>query len=196
MLKERKKDWHSDLNKKLNIALINMCTEAEGPYRRMAIWFQGCNVLCDGCCNPELQPIKVAHIMTVQEIIDVALDAKEKNGIEGITFLGGEPTLQENLYVLCAALREHELGTILFTGKSFIELPENLINNVDMVVDGKFDENQIDFERNLVGSMNQRIHLITERYKAESYWFWKTREKKIEINISCDSSFLVTGDVI
>jgi len=69
------------LNRKLNIAHINVCTEAEGPYKRMAIWFQGCDILCDGCCNPDLQEIRPVHIMTVDEVLEIAIQSKKNNGI-------------------------------------------------------------------------------------------------------------------
>ena len=89
MLKQKKKDYPLDLNKKLNIAHINLCTEAEGPYKRMAIWFQGCNIRCEGCCNPELQDFKIANIITIRDVLEIIDDSCKKNGIEGITFLGG-----------------------------------------------------------------------------------------------------------
>lgn len=196
MSKQRKTDWTLDLSKKLNVAHINLCTEAEGPYRRMAIWFQGCNILCEGCCNPELQPIKVAYIMSVQQIIDVALESKEKNGIEGVTFLGGEPTLQENLTILANALGKIGLGIILFTGKTFVTLSEPLVASIDLIVDGKFDGSRIDYERNLIGSQNQKMYFVTDRYKKNISWFLDTREKKVEINLRNDNLSLVTGDVI
>ncbi len=42
----------------LNLASIRMCTESEGPGRRLAIWVQGCKKRCTGCCNPDMQEIK------------------------------------------------------------------------------------------------------------------------------------------
>lgn len=187
-------DFHLDLNKKLNIAHINMCTEAEGPYKRMAIWFQGCNILCDGCCNPELQEIKVAHIMTVQDVLKIACESKVKNGIEGVTFLGGEPTMQEGLVHLSRALANENLGTILFTGYKFENICSDIRYSVDLIVDGNFDKNQIDNDRNLIGSKNQQIVHVTDRYINSKEWFCNTREKRIEINFS-DELFL-NGDVV
>ena len=194
MLKQRKQDFPLDLNKKMNVAYINLCTEAEGPYKRMAIWFQGCNILCEGCCNPELQPIVPAHIMTVQEVIDIAKSAREDFGIEGVTFLGGEPVLQDGLVHLVYALKETGLGVILFTGKTVETLDNLLINQVDLIIDGRFDENQIDESRNLIGSKNQRLHFVTDRYINNKGWFFDVREKQVEINLSTNA--LVTGDVV
>lgn len=194
MLKQRKQDFPLDLSKKLNIAHINVCTEAEGPYKRMAIWFQGCNILCKGCCNPELQEIKVAHILTVQETLDIALKSKKENKIEGVTFLGGEPTIQEGLGHLASTLALNGLGTILFTGMTYDSLEKSVRNAMDLIVDGRFEMNQIDKVRNLVGSKNQELIYVTDRYRDMSDWFLNTREKRIEINFS--DALFVNGDII
>lgn len=194
MLKQRKQDFPLDLSKKLNIAHINVCTEAEGPYRRMAIWFQGCNILCRGCCNPELQEIKAAHILTVRETLDIALKSKKENKIEGVTFLGGEPTMQEGLSYLANALALSGLGTILFTGMTYDSLEKSVRNAMDLIVDGRFEMSQIDEARNLVGSKNQEIIYVTDRYRDMSDWFLNTREKRIEINLS--DALFVNGDII
>ena len=195
MSKQKNQDYPLDLNKKLNIAYINVCTEAEGPYKRMAIWFQGCNILCEGCCNPELQPIFIAHIMTVQEIVDIALESQKLYGIEGVTFLGGEPTLQEGLCDLAITMAYNGLGTILFTGRTVDSLNKKLVESVDLIIDGKFDEQQIDNARNLIGSKNQRIHMLTDRYKKDMDWFHKVREKRVEINMSQSAELFISGDV-
>ncbi len=194
MLKQRNQVFPLDLNKKLNIAHINVCTEAEGPYKRMAIWFQGCNILCEGCCNPELQEIRVAHIMTVQDILNIALESREFNGIEGVTFLGGEPTLQEGLPNLAHVLSKEGLGTILFTGKKYETLSDEIKSSMDLIVDGKYDKDMIDEERNLVGSKNQRIICATKRYIQSMDWFFLHRGKKVEININ--EKFFINGDVV
>lgn len=194
MLKQKKQDFPLDLSKKLNIAHINTCTEAEGPYKRMAIWFQGCNILCKGCCNPELQEIKVAHLMTVQEVLDIAIKSQNKNGIEGVTFLGGEPTLQEGLVYLAKALVLADIGTILFTGKQYDSIKADIVKSMDLIVDGNFEAELYDNERNLVGSKNQQIIYITDRYKKCQDWFMNVREKKVEINLN--ETLFVNGDVI
>lgn len=194
MLKQRNRDFPLDLSKKLNIAHINLCTEVEGPYKRMAIWFQGCNILCKGCCNPELQEIKVSHLMTVQDVVDIAVKSKAENGIEGVTFLGGEPTLQEGLPCLAKALAQVDLGTILFTGIEYDSLSDDIKANIDLIVDGRYEATLFDDERNLVGSKNQQIIYLSDRYITCLNWFMKNREKKVEINVG--SMLFVNGDVI
>jgi anaerobic ribonucleoside-triphosphate reductase activating protein len=84
------------------------------------------------------------------------------------------------------------LGIILFTGRQMEELPKELVDIVDLIIDGDFEENNIDMERNLVGSKNQRLIFITDRYKELTDWFFVLRPKRGEINIS-DTLFL-SGD--
>ena len=184
------------LNKKLNIAYINTCTETEGPYKRLAIWFQGCNILCKGCCNSELQSLKIRHVMTVEELFNIILVSKEKYDIEGVTFLGGEPTLQKGLISLVSLLKMNNIGTILFTGKRIEMLDNDLVSNLDLIIDGKFEASKIDTKRNLIGSENQNIYFLTNGYKKDEKWFFEKREKKVEINIVKDDSIFISGDVI
>src|SRR5262245_31872921 len=75
-------------NTVLNVRQIIPCTEAEGPGRRFALWFQGCPLRCPGCCNPEMLPFDGGQTMMVSEVLG-QIEATE--GIEGITLLGGEP---------------------------------------------------------------------------------------------------------
>lgn len=196
MLEKKNLIFYFKLNKKLNIAYINTCTETEGPYKRLAIWFQGCNILCKGCCNPELQSLKIRHVMTVEELFNIILVSKEKYDIEGVTFLGGEPTLQKGLISLVSLLKMNNIGTILFTGKRIEMLDNDLVSNLDLIIDGKFEASKIDTKRNLIGSENQNIYFLTNRYKKDEKWFFEKREKKVEINIVKDDSIFISGDVI
>lgn len=194
MLKQKEMDYHSDLNKKLNVAYIHRCTEAEGPYKRMAIWFQGCDKKCTGCCNKDLQGFEIKHFMTIKEVLNIIHESQKLYSIEGITLLGGEPLLQKNLMFLLKEVRNVDLGVILFTGRTISQVEKNVLQYVDLVVDGEFLIDQIDNERNMIGSANQSIIHITERYKKMEDWFISNREKRIEINLS--DSIFITGDVI
>ena len=53
-------------------------------------------------------------------------DSKEKYGIEGVTYSGGEPTLQQNLPVLTKEIHNLGLGVISFTGRKYEEVSDIL----------------------------------------------------------------------
>lgn len=177
-----------------NIAAINLCTESEGPFKRLAIWFQGCNIQCAECCNPKLFALKHANIVSLEELIEIILSAKNNFEIEGVTYLGGEPTMQKGLAELSQRLKTLDIGVLLFTGNNFEELSRELIQNVDLIFDGKFEKDNIDNERNLIGSKNQRLFCLTDRYKNSLDWFNIPRPKQIEISIG--ENLFITGDVI
>lgn len=179
---------------KFNVACINGCTEAEGPGKRLAVWFQGCDKRCAGCCNPELFDFAPARILTLDELFAIVVEAKEKFEIEGVTFLGGEPTLQMGLAELSLALRKAGLGVILFTGRQAEELPQNLTAAVDLIVDGGFEQDNKETVRNLVGSANQRIIFVTERYRSQEHWFYAPRPKRVEVNVA--GGLFITGDSV
>jgi len=182
------------LSCEFNIACINRCTEAEGPGKRLAIWFQGCDKHCEGCCNPELLAIRPAHIISIDALLRVISEAKEEFGIEGVTYLGGEPTLQQGLPELSAKIKGVGLGVILFTGNTVEELDDKIRSSVDMIIDGRFEDGKVDSERNLIGSTNQRIVHMTGRYRSHEDWFYTLRPKLMEINIS--DRLFITGDYL
>ena len=177
-----------------NIAAVNQCTESEGPFKRLAIWFQGCNIQCAECCNPKLFALKQAKIISIEELIEIIVNAKNEYGIEGITYLGGEPTMQEGLTELSHKIKQLDLGVLLFTGRLFEELQNELVKNIDLIIDGQFEKDKLDNKRNLIGSKNQRLICVSDRYENALDWFHKIRPKQIEINIS--ENIITTGDVI
>ena len=177
-----------------NIAAINQCTEAEGPNKRLAIWFQGCNIQCAECCNPKLFSLKKANVISLDDLIEVIKKAHQNFEIEGVTFLGGEPTMQKGLSELSKSIQKLGLGVLLFTGIVIEELPEELVKSVDLIVDGQFEKDNIDYERNLIGSTNQRLICISDKYKNSLDWFYSIRPKKVELNVS--ETIFKTGDVL
>lgn len=179
---------------KFNIAEIITCTELEGPYKRLAIWFQGCNLNCKGCFNPKLIPLTKANILSLNQVLDIIYDSKQKNNIEGVTFLGGEPTLQQHLNVLCEKIQKMGLGIILFTGKQYEDLSENLVQNVDMIIDGPFILQKLENKRRIIGSTNQKIINISKRYINDLNWFYNYKEDNYEINVG--DKILITGEAI
>lgn len=92
--------------------------------------------------------------------------------VEGVTFLGGEPFAQaEAVSKIAEAVRNNGLSVVTFTGYTLEDLVsarrtdfDRLLGATDLLIDGPFDRDQLDFSRAWVGSRNQRYHFLTERY--------------------------------
>lgn len=180
---------------KFNVASINRCTEVEGPYKRLCIWFQGCNIHCKGCCNPDYQPLVPKNILSLEELISIITEAKDKFGIEGVTYSGGEPTLQQNLLLLTEEIHKLGLGVISFTGRKYEEVKDNILAGCDAVLDGAYEADNKEKIRRILGSANQRIICLTDRYKdCIEEWFLQKDNKFIEVNVA--SSIVANGDKI
>ena len=87
-------------------------TEVLGPYKRYAIWVQGCNKRCKGCIAPGAQPLSGGYSVSVE---DLAADILSVSDIEGITISGGEPFLQQEALCELIALvrRKRDIGVIV-----------------------------------------------------------------------------------
>ena len=64
---------------KFNVASINKCTEVEGPFKRLCIWFQGCNIHCIGCCNPDYQALIPKMLFSIDELVNIIKEAVIKS---------------------------------------------------------------------------------------------------------------------
>lgn len=156
---------------KFNIAYIKLSTKTEGPYNRCCIWFQGCNIKCKGCCNKDLQTLVPNHIVTLEELINIVKEAKNKFDVEGITLSGGEPSLQSGLVFFNNEIHKLGLGIIMFSGKDKSELNSELVESVDLLIDGPFIEDKVDNKRVLLGSKNKNLSFISNRYKKDEAYF-------------------------
>jgi anaerobic ribonucleoside-triphosphate reductase activating protein len=163
------------------IALIVPCTEAEGPGRRFAIWFQGCPLRCPGCCNPHFLSFTGGQEMTVGEILHLLEHSHQYHQLEGITLLGGEPTAQAAAAAAIArGAWQRGMTVLLFSGYTLEQLREKqdpaiqeLLASTDILVDGPYDRTQPETRRRWIGSANQRIHFLTSRCSWDERWLQK-----------------------
>jgi len=176
---------------KFNVAYIKLLTRIEGPFNRCCIWFQGCHLNCKGCGNPDLQPLTPKHVISDEQLLSIILESKEKYGIEGVTLTGGEPSLQAGLKYLTKKIHDAGLGIILFSGKTIDTLDKELVESVDLLIDGPFIENQLDKERLLLGSKNKKLHFITDRYLNHKSYFDSPVSKE---EIVAEDYIFINGD--
>ena len=134
--------------------------------------------------------------MSADEIISCM--GKARNGIEGITLLGGEPFLQAGeLSTVAAAAQEQGLSVITFTGFVYEELISGgipdapaLLTQTDLLIDGPYLESLRDFSRPLAGSKNQRFLFLTDRYSMEDIW---ANPNRIEIRMDKNGAVHANG---
>jgi anaerobic ribonucleoside-triphosphate reductase activating protein len=160
---------------RLSLAQVVPCTEAEGPGRRFAVWFQGCPLRCPGCCNPEMLPFGGGREVEVAELVEQVGRSAEEHGIEGITLLGGEPFAHaEGAAILAKRVSLMGLSVMIFSGFTLEEIRasvdpavRDLLASTDLLVDGPYLRDRPETRRRWIGSENQRIHALTDRYRAE-----------------------------
>ncbi|MFO0798939.1 MAG: 4Fe-4S single cluster domain-containing protein [Gemmataceae bacterium] len=160
----------------VRIAQVVACTEAEGPGKRYAVWFQGCPLRCPGCCNPEFLPFDGGAERTVADLAAEMTRARDREGVEGITLLGGEPFAHAaGATGLAEAARARNLSVMVFSGYTLDQLrgrPDaaGLLARTDILVDGPYLRDQPDAERRWIGSRNQGVHFLTDRYRFDDQW--------------------------
>lgn len=188
----------SESVKEIRVAQIVPCTEAEGPGKRFALWFQGCPLRCPGCCNPEMLPFEGGTAYTLDGLIEQIRIAHEKHELEGITLLGGEPMAHAAKGAAIArAVHDLGLNVMLFTGYTIEEAREmgdpdilEMIEETDILVDGPYIREMPETKRRWIGSSNQRIHFLSDRADPnDPRWEMKNT---LEIRL-IDSELTVNG---
>jgi anaerobic ribonucleoside-triphosphate reductase activating protein len=154
----------------LRVAQVVVRTEAEGPGHRFAVWVQGCPLRCAGCCNPEMFADEGGSLVAAAELASRAIATE---GIEGISLLGGEPFAQAaGCAQLAQRVRQAGLSVMVFTGYTRAELEargdapgvRELLAACDLLVDGRFERALLDTSRRWIGSSNQVLQFLSDRY--------------------------------
>lgn len=176
---------------RVNVAHTVARSAANGPGERYVVWVQGCPLACPGCWNPDTWAFSPRNIHTVK---DLAAGILATDGIEGVTFTGGEPFAQARaLAALAELVRAAGLSVFVFTGYDIHELtrPEHLrlLAATDVLVAGRYvaalRANGLAWR----GSENQRVHFLTTRYDPSAM----ADVAEVEFRIGADGSTAVTG---
>ena len=157
--------------KLLEVAHVAPITEAEGPGRRFALWFQGCPLRCPGCCNQEMLPFAGGTPMRLTDVLAQVRAAQKQHAIEGITLLGGEPFAHASgAAAFAQAAHSLDLSVMIFTGHLLEDLRKNtdpsihlLLAHTDILVDGPYVRELPETQRRWIGSANQRVHHLSNR---------------------------------
>ncbi|MDR1903716.1 MAG: radical SAM protein [Treponema sp.] len=176
----------------MNIAYIEEHSYIYGPGCRFVIWVQGCSIHCKGCWNQSMWNFEPNMIIPVEELFLRIF--REKESIEGITILGGEPLDQyeDTLHILSMS-KNAGLDTMLFTGYTIPELKDKGMNAIfdvtGILITGRYEQDRRTIERQWIGSTNQEIHFLSERWKN----FEKIDANYVEISIDTTGSITILG---
>ncbi len=136
----------------------------DGPGLRAVIWTQGCAHNCKGCQNPTTHDFKGGALVDIN-LVKESIDELEYH--TGITFSGGDPMYQpEACNELAVYAKSKGYNIWVYTGFTFEELIKmslkqpiyrEFLNNIDVLVDGKFVLEQRNLNLLFRGSSNQRL---------------------------------------
>lgn len=168
-------------------AQIKKTDVANGPGVRTSIFVSGCKHHCPGCFNEIAWAFDYGRPFTEQTQSEL-LSALQPSYIAGLTVLGGEPFEPENQQELLPFLKkvraEYPAKTIwCFTGFTFEELLGNsrahcaytaeLLRQIDVLVDGRYDADKRDLMLQFRGSSNQRVIDVPKTLAGGAVTIWK-----------------------
>jgi anaerobic ribonucleoside-triphosphate reductase activating protein len=175
----------------LNVARVLPRSAANGPGDRFVVWVQGCPLACPGCWNPDTWAFERRHLRDVDAL---AAEVLSTNGIEGVTFSGGEPFAHARaLAAIAHAARTSGLSVFIFTGYELGELtrPEHraLLKLADVAVTGRYLDARRTNDLPWRGSSNQTVHFLTKRYGPSDMLV----APEAEFHLNDNGSLTVTG---
>ena len=142
----------------------------DGPGLRFTLFTQGCPHNCPGCHNPQTHDFKGGYNASIKKIF---AQIKANPLLSGVTFSGGEPFVQAKALVpLAKMIKEKGLELACYTGFVFEQLASDqvkgareLLNYIDVLIDGKFVLSQRSLDLAFKGSKNQRTINVPQSLK-------------------------------
>ena len=144
---------------------------ANGEGVRVSLFVSGCRNRCPGCFNPETWNFEYGQEFTWDTLHEIEKLLQDPN-IRGLSILGGDPFELENVKwveTLCAYVKHNLLGKDIWvwTGYSLEDVwEEKALKYIDVLVDGKFEQDKKDLTLKWRGSSNQRVIDIRETFKT------------------------------
>ena len=178
----------------MHYGAIKKCDIANGEGIRVSLFVSGCRNRCKGCFQPETWDFNYGNAFTDSTAEEI-FSAVDNPSVRGLTVLGGEPMEPENQKALLPFLLEYKRRfpqkTIwLYTGNLYEELTGNhrnhtddtdeLLSLVDILVDGRFIEEEKSIGLRFRGSKNQRIIDMAKTREQGKTVIWEgTKEDRI-----------------
>lgn len=163
---------------------------SNGEGIRTSLFVSGCTNRCKNCFQPETWNFCYGKPFT-EEVWEEIFDSMKIPSVRGLTVLGGEPMEVENQRALLPFIRAFkerfpEKDLWMFTGNLYeeltddrlghpkrIEVTDELLSYVDIMVDGRFEEEKKRLGLRFRGSENQRIIDMNKTREAGKIVIWE-----------------------
>ena len=173
----------------MHYGVIKKFDIANGEGIRTTLFVSGCRNRCKGCFQPETWDFSYGQPFT-KETEEEIFATMSNSSVRGLTILGGEPMEPENQRELLPFIREFksrfpDKTVWLYTGNLYeeltgkmgehykcIECTEELLSYVDILVDGRFVEEEKRLGLRFRGSANQRVIDMNETRKTGGITIW------------------------
>jgi anaerobic ribonucleoside-triphosphate reductase activating protein len=141
----------------------------------VSLWTQGCPFRCEGCHNPQTWDFNGGQEISRSLLINKILQALVKNGIHrDFSVLGGEPLCENNRSMVADIVKivrhaHPDIKIYIWTGYNYKDLKkeaknnqdiQDILNNIDVLIDGPFVLSKRDITLKLRGSSNQQIRYL------------------------------------
>ncbi len=163
----------------IRIAGVESESIVDGPGFRFAVYTQGCPHACPGCHNPQTHSFEGGTLAQPQKLLELA-QASPLN--KGVTLSGGEPFCQAVELVEFAQLaRDAGYGIWAYSGYTYEQLTgehaphgsAQLLELVDVLVDGPFVQTLSSYDASWKGSTNQHVIDVKKSAAAGKPVLWE-----------------------
>lgn len=149
----------------MNIRLSSFIPNSlvNGPGFRDVVFSQGCSHKCVGCFNEHTHSFCDGYDIDINVVFENIY--RHINILSGVTFSGGDPFCQAKEFsILAERLKKHDINIWCYTGYTYEEILRSdnpyfhkLLENIDVLIDGKFEIDKKDESLKYRGSSNQRV---------------------------------------
>lgn len=159
-----------------------------GDGLRVVLWVSGCDHHCPGCQNPVTWDPNDGKEFDFEALQEIDEEMK-KDYISGLTLSGGDPFHENNLLEVLGICRfmknRYPDKTIwVYTGYTWESLkermifPREILDYVDVLVDGEFEMDKLDVNYPWAGSTNQRVIDVQESLKQKKVVLHESNQER------------------
>lgn len=179
----------------MNYHKIEKTSIVNGEGIRVVLWVSGCSLHCKGCHNPETWSLNSGKLFDEDAKAEL-FKALDKPYIQGITFSGGHPLEYENATTVFSLIKEikerfptkdiwlytgYELNIFNFTAQvrgiskedNHHNIMQAILSLCDVLVDGKYIEEEKDITLKWRGSRNQRVIDVKASIEQQKVVLWE-----------------------